>query len=73
MEENSVLGTVVGTIISIDPDYQQTLTFTLDDDASGLFSLGTNNSCGRLTDLTVSWATSETAILLHPGLDGSVH
>eukprot|EP00117_Sycon_ciliatum_P021146 scpid22649/ scgid18623/ Cadherin-related tumor suppressor; Protein fat len=69
VEENSVLGTIVGTIISIDPDYQQTLTFTLDDDASGLFSLGTNNSCGRLTDLTGHHSLCQTQLLVSGALN----
>src|SRR4029077_9439015 len=41
--ENSIDGTVVGTLSSHDPDSGDTATFTLVDDAGGLFALSGND------------------------------
>ena len=54
MEENSAIGVAVGTIFTIDQDYNQTLTFSLDDSAGGLFSLSPIVSCKKVTDVHVS-------------------
>lgn len=64
VQENSKPGTKVGTLTAIDTDAFQNLTFKLDDDAAGKFSLQPNTSCQNLastetrctTDLVVSGA-----------------
>ena len=46
IKENSVKGTVVGTLVAYDADSVQTLTFKLDDTAGGRFVLSTKTvSC----------------------------
>ena len=64
VQENSKPGTRVGTLTATDTDAVQNLTFKLDDDAVGKFSLQPNTSCQNLastgtrctTDLVVSGA-----------------
>lgn len=64
VQENSKPGTGVGTLTATDKDAVQNLTFKLDDDSDGKFSLHSNTSCQHLassgtrctTDLVVSGA-----------------
>ena len=51
VDENTRIGTVVGTVVSSDPDVGDSLVFHLNDDAEGRFSLG-NVTCR--TDSLVS-------------------
>lgn len=48
VQENSIPGTRVGTLTATDTDAVQNLTFKLDDDAGGKFSLQPNTSCQNL-------------------------
>lgn len=48
VQENSKTGTRVGTLTATDKDAVQNLTFKLDDDAGGKFSLQSNTSCQHL-------------------------
>lgn len=48
VQENSKRGTPVGTLSAIDSDAVQNLTFRLDDDAAGKFSVQSNRSCQSL-------------------------
>lgn len=50
VNENSPSGTTVGTLSSFDHDEVQILTFTLVDDASGKFTVGTPVRCQNLTN-----------------------
>lgn len=64
VQENSKPGTVVGTLSATDTDAVQNLTFKLDDDSAGKFTLQPNTSCQTpsssgtqcTTDLLVSGA-----------------
>lgn len=64
VQENSKPGTSVGTLTATDSDAVQNLTFKLDDDAAGKFSLQSNTTCQSAapngsrctTDLLVSGA-----------------
>lgn len=49
VNENSKLGTLVGTLMAIDTDAVQNLTFNLDDDAGRKFSLQSNSSCQSIS------------------------
>ena len=49
VKENSKPGTLVGTLIATDTDAVQNLTFKLDDDAGGKFSLQSNSSCQSIS------------------------
>jgi len=46
-DENIPLGTTIGTVNSYDEDYSASLSFSLDDDSNGTFSLHTTNSSCR--------------------------
>ena len=48
VQENSIPGTRVGTLTATDTDAVQNLTFKLDDDAGGKFSLQPNTSCQNI-------------------------
>ena len=54
VEELSPVGTVIGEIVALDHDENETLTFRLDDAADGRFSLGASASCKTITDKPVS-------------------
>ena len=54
VRENSANGTVVGTIKAFDPDRKQTISFELEDDASGRFGLSSSVSCSPVNDTLVS-------------------
>ncbi|XP_065192577.1 cadherin-23-like [Sycon ciliatum] len=69
VEENSAVGTVVGTIVAVDPDYNQTLTFKLDDDATGLFSLSSSVSCQKVTDIHGHHSSCQTKLLVAGALN----
>ena len=49
VKENSKPGTLVGTLMAADNDTAQNLTFKLDDDAGGKFSLQSNSSCQSIS------------------------
>ncbi|XP_065840080.1 protocadherin Fat 4-like isoform X2 [Oscarella lobularis] len=55
IDENTFSGTVVGTVVSSDPDTGDTLEFHLNDDAEGRFSLG-NVTC-RTKRLVTCWTS----------------
>ncbi len=45
MNENSEIGTVIGSIVSYDSESNERIKFKLDDDAGGIFSLASNTVC----------------------------
>lgn len=45
IKENSVPGTTIATVTGLDSDALQNLTFSLDDDAGGKFTLGKPSPC----------------------------
>ena len=45
IRENSIVGTKIGTLVALDHDKNQTISFRLDDDAGGKFKLGRNTTC----------------------------
>ena len=47
IEENRPIRTVVGRVVAVDEDANETLTFQLDDDADGRFSLDENSANGQ--------------------------
>lgn len=51
IRENSATGTVIGKLQALDQDAVQTLTFKLDDDAGGKFTLGSPASCQTITNV----------------------
>lgn len=51
VEENSDIGTVIGTVVSYDSEPVELLTFTLDDSADGTFGLESNRSCQNTTEV----------------------
>lgn len=51
IRENSATGTVIGKLQALDHDAVQTLTFKLDDDAGGKFTLGSSPSCQTITNI----------------------
>ena len=51
VRENSRFGTVIGMLEALDHDANQTLTFKLDDDAGGKFTLGSTASCQTITNI----------------------
>ena len=53
VEELSPVGAVVGKIVAMDHDENETLTFRLDDTADGKFSLGASATCKTITDKPV--------------------
>ncbi|XP_065839036.1 protocadherin alpha-C2-like [Oscarella lobularis] len=53
VEELSPVGAVVGKIVAMDHDENETLTFRLDDTANGKFSLGASATCKTITDKPV--------------------
>ena len=52
VEENSEIGTVIGTVVSYDSEPVEQLTFKLDDSADGTFGLESNRSCQNTTEVT---------------------
>ena len=56
VNENEALGTVVGTVEVHDEDKSQKLTFKLDDDDGGLFSISSPSAvvCSSSSKITVS-------------------
>lgn len=51
VDENSPAGTTVGTLEALDHDEVQNLTFSLDIDAAGKFTVDSNVTCHNLTNL----------------------
>ena len=51
VNENSKTDTTVGTLQALDHDEVQSLTFTLDDDASGKFTVGSQATCYNITNI----------------------
>ena len=51
VEENSAIGTIIGTVISYDSEPVEQLTFNLDDSADGTFGLESNTSCRNTTEM----------------------
>lgn len=49
IEENSKIGSMVGTIKGFDGDYSNTLSFSLDDDSNGTFILSPTVKCQNIT------------------------
>ena len=49
INENSPVGTVVGTLIAHDEDAVERLSFSLDDDAKGAFMVDSSSSCSNTT------------------------
>ena len=49
VQENSSRGTSVGTLIAVDKDAVQTLTFNMDDSTGGKFALDKNQTCTNST------------------------
>ena len=49
INENSPVGTVVGTLIAYDEDAIERLSFSLDDDAKGAFMVDSSSSCSNTT------------------------
>lgn len=52
VRENSPLGTVIGMLEALDHDANQTLSFKLDDDAGGKFTLGSSANCQTITNIS---------------------
>ena len=52
VNENSAANATVGTLQALDHDEVQNLTFSLDDDANGKFSVGSHVTCHNNTDIT---------------------
>ena len=55
MKENSLDGTVFGTVVADDYDANESLSFFIDDSAGGLFRLGANTSCIKVQNRTVGY------------------
>jgi hypothetical protein len=51
VKENSPLNTVIGTLIALDYDSNQNLTFRLDDDANGKFVLDSTSKCSTVSNM----------------------
>lgn len=51
VKENSPLNTIIGTLVGLDPDLNQQLSFQLDDDASGQFVLDAQSKCLAVTNI----------------------
>lgn len=52
VKENSPQGTVIGTLEALDHDYNQQLSFRLDDDANGTFAVDSSSpTCSTVTNL----------------------
>ena len=51
VNENSKADTTVGTLQALDHDEVQSLTFTLDDDAGGKFTVGSQVTCYNITNI----------------------
>ena len=49
IEENSKIGSIVGTINGFDGDYINTLSFNLDDDSNGTFTINPSVQCRNIT------------------------
>ena len=65
--ENTTTGSIIGTLVAVDSDANQALTFTLDDDSAGEFSLNPSSSqCqstvndGNKTRCTITLLLSKT-------------
>ena len=52
VDENSDVGTIVGTVVSYESELAKMLTFALDDSANGTFGLESNSSCTNTTEMT---------------------
>lgn len=53
IEENSKTGSIVGTINGFDGDYSNTLSFSLDDDSNGTFTISSSVRCQNVTQQNV--------------------
>ena len=51
VNENMAVGKTVGTLQALDHDGVQNLTFTLDDDANGKFTAGSQVTCNNVTNI----------------------
>ncbi|XP_068740239.1 protocadherin Fat 4-like [Montipora capricornis] len=51
IRENSIVGTKIGTLVALDHDKNQTISFRLDDDAGGKFKLGRNTTCQTVINM----------------------
>lgn len=51
VNENTAVGKTVGTLQALDHDEVQSLTFTLDDDANGKFTVGSQVTCHNVTNI----------------------
>ena len=51
VNENTAVGKTVGTLEALDHDEVQNLTFSLDDDANGKFTAGSQVTCHNITNI----------------------
>lgn len=69
IRENSATGTKIGTLVALDHDAVQTLTFRLDDDAGGKLKLGTSSRCQTITNIPGVNTKCVADLLLNGALD----
>ena len=63
INENSLVGTVVGTLIAHDEDAVESLSFSLDDNAKGAFMVDSSPSCSNTTVNGTSLQTACSVLL----------
>ena len=68
INENSPIGTAVGTLIARDEDTVESLSFSLEDDAKGAFSVDSSATCINKTIIGSSLQTVCSALLKVSGL-----
>ena len=69
VNENSAIGTTVGTLVSLDQDAGDNLRFTLDDDAGGRFSINSTVDCHNETSDPNVKTVCSTKLLVNGSLD----
>ena len=71
VDENSNLGTIIGTLYTYDKDYSQSLNISLDDDDNGSFKLDKNVACTQNNQSLIR-TTCKCVLLTNGKLDHEV-
>ena len=69
VNENTKVGTTVGTLQALDHDEVQNLTFGLDDDAGGKFTVGSRVTCYNVTNIPGVKTKCTTLLMVSGDLD----
>ncbi|XP_065053229.1 protocadherin Fat 4-like isoform X4 [Rhopilema esculentum] len=72
VEENSSIGTVIGTIFSYDSEPVENLRFVLDDNGAGTFSLDKNILCSNTTGMVGARSMCSIKLLLNKNVNFEV-